>query len=63
MRYRFMMGLFGLELDKRAFERDFGVRSRAVCRETTFMRAVGAFEIDTASAITLTPKGRICSSR
>ena len=59
MRYRFMMQLFGLRLDKRQFERDFG---RAVERglpvERGFMRACGAFATDNADELTLTPKGR-----
>lgn len=59
MRYRFMMGLFGLELDKLAFKRDFGVEiERALSTETMFMRAVGAYDIDDVQRITLTPKGR-----
>lgn len=59
MRYRFMMGLFGLELDKLAFKRDFGVEiERALSIETMFMRAVGAYDIDDVQRITLTPKGR-----
>ncbi len=59
MRYRFMMGLFGLELDKLAFKRDFGVDiERALPTETLFMRTVGAYDIDDVQRITLTPKGR-----
>ena len=59
MRYRFMMGLFGLSLDKRAFERDFGVPvDRGLPVEMAFMRAVGAFDVDDAERATLTPKGR-----
>ncbi|MDO9108129.1 MAG: coproporphyrinogen III oxidase family protein [Coriobacteriia bacterium] len=59
MRYRFMMGLFGLELDKRAFAQSFGVSvERGLPLEMAFMRSVGAFDINDATRATLTPKGR-----
>jgi len=59
MRYRFMMGLFGLELDKKAFARDFGVSiERGLPVEMAFMRTVGAFDVNTPERATLTPKGR-----
>jgi coproporphyrinogen III oxidase-like Fe-S oxidoreductase len=59
MRYRFLMELFGLKLDKRKFLRDFGVSiDRGLAMEMTFMRTVGAFDRDDAEALTLTPKGR-----
>jgi len=59
MRYRFLMELFGLKLDKKAFARDFGMSiDRGLRMEMSFMRAVGAFDRDDADAITLTPKGR-----
>ncbi len=59
MRYRFMMQLFGLRLDKRAFERDFGCTVEAgLPVEMTFMKMAGAFERDTHEELTLTPKGR-----
>lgn len=59
MRYRFLMELFGLSLDKRAFARDFGVSvERGLPLEMAFMRAVGAFARDDDEMITLTPKGR-----
>jgi len=59
MRYRFLMELFGLKLDKRAFMRDFGVSiDRGLRMEMNYMRAVGAFDCDDADTITLTPKGR-----
>ena len=59
MRYRFMMQLFGLRLDKRQFERDFGMSvERGLPVEMGFMRACGAFATDNADALTLTPKGR-----
>jgi coproporphyrinogen III oxidase-like Fe-S oxidoreductase len=59
MRYRFLMELFGLKLDKRAFLRDFGVTiDRGLRMEMSYMRAVGAFDQDDADALTLTPRGR-----
>lgn len=59
MRYRFMMQLFGLRLDKRQFERDFGMTvDRGLPAEMAFMRACGAFATDNADELTLTPKGR-----
>ncbi len=59
MRYRFMMQLFGLRLDKRQFKRDFGMSvERGLPAEMAFMRASGAFATDTDDELTLTPKGR-----
>ena len=59
MRYRFMMQLFGLRLDKREFERDFGCSIEVgLPMEMAFMRACGAFATDNAEELTLTPKGR-----
>ena len=59
MRYRFMMQLFGLRLDKRQFERDFGMSiERGLPAEMAFMRTCGAFAIDNDDELTLTPKGR-----
>lgn len=59
MRYRFMMKLFGLRLDKRQFEKDFGCSIEVgLPAEMAFMRAVGAFATDNADELTLTPKGR-----
>jgi coproporphyrinogen III oxidase-like Fe-S oxidoreductase len=59
MRYRFLMELFGLKLDKQKFKRDFGVSiDRGLAMEMSYMRAVGAFDRDDADAITLTPRGR-----
>ncbi|NOY46251.1 MAG: coproporphyrinogen III oxidase family protein [Deltaproteobacteria bacterium] len=59
MRYRFMMDLFGLRLDKKAFRDRFGVGvERGLALEMAFFRAVGAFDRDDAEALTLTPKGR-----
>lgn len=59
MRYRFMMQLFGLRLDKKAFERDFGMSvDLGLPAEMAFMRLNGAFATDNAEELTLTPKGR-----
>lgn len=59
MRYRFMMQLFGLRLDKRQFERDFGMSIECgLPVEMAFMRASGAFATDDSEELTLTPKGR-----
>jgi len=59
MRYRFMMALFGLRLDKRRFKADFGCSiERGLPLEMAFMRASGAFETDNEEELTLTPKGR-----
>lgn len=59
MRYRFMMQLFGLRLDKKAWERDFGCSVAAgLPAEYAFFKASGAIDIDSDEEITLTPKGR-----
>ena len=59
MRYRFMMQLFGLRLDKRQFKRDFGVPIEiGLPAEMAFMTAAGAFATNNADEITLTPAGR-----
>jgi coproporphyrinogen III oxidase-like Fe-S oxidoreductase len=59
MRYRFMMGLFGLRLDKQAFLREFGVSiEHGLWTEMNFMRAAGAFATDNEREISLTPTGR-----
>lgn len=59
MRYRFMMQLFGLRLDKRQFKADFGVSVEAgLPVEMAFMRANKAFAIDDSNELTLTPEGR-----
>ena len=59
MRYRFLMQLFGLRLDKLQFERDFGMTvENGLPAEMAFMKLVGAFETDTDEELTLTPKGR-----
>jgi len=59
MRYRFLMELFGLRLDKRKFEQDFGVKvERGLWKEMLFFRAFGGFATDNAEELTLTEKGR-----
>jgi menaquinone C8-methyltransferase len=59
MRYRFLMELFGLRLDKKRFRADFGVPiERGLAMEMAFMRTFGAFERDNESELTLTPRGR-----
>jgi len=59
MRYRFMMGLFGLRLDKAAFQERFGVSvERGLAAEVLFFRLAGAFARDDDRELTLTPKGR-----
>lgn len=59
MRYRFMMQLFGLRLDKQEFKRDFGISvDQGLPVEMAFMRACGAFDTDDDFELTLTAKGR-----
>lgn len=59
MRYRFLLKLYSLRLDKDAFKRDFGVSvERGLPVEMAFMRANGAFETDDEHELTLTAKGR-----
>lgn len=59
MRYRFMMQLFGLRLDKRQWRKDFGCSVAAgLPVEYAFMKLNGAFDLDDDEQITLTPKGR-----
>lgn len=59
MRYRFMMQLFGLRLDKKQWKRDFGCSvAQGLPAEYAFMKMSGAFDVDDDEQITLTPKGR-----
>ena len=59
MRYRFLMQLFGLRLDKLQWERDFGMTvENGLPIEMAFMKLAGAFATDTPEELTLTPKGR-----
>jgi hypothetical protein len=59
MRYRFLMELFGLRLDKKKFESDFGVSvERGLWKEMLFFRTFGGFATDNAEELTLTERGR-----
>jgi coproporphyrinogen III oxidase-like Fe-S oxidoreductase len=59
MRYRFLMSLFGLHLDKRQFQSDFGVTiEMGLPVEMAYMRSVGAFDVDNAEELVPSAKGR-----
>ena len=59
MRYRFVMDLFGLRLNKARFREDFGVPvEMALPAEIAFLSAVGGIAKNTAEEITLTDHGR-----
>lgn len=59
MRYRFMMDLFGLSIDKKAWYERFGCSVAAgLPIEYAFMKVNGAFDRDDDQMLTLTPKGR-----
>lgn len=59
MRYHFLLNLYRLRLDKRAFKEEFGCSIEAgLPAELAFMRLNGAFATDTPEELTLTPKGR-----
>ncbi len=59
LRYRLMMDLFGLRLDKRAFADANGVTvERGLFLEYAFLKAAGAFARDDAEALELTETGR-----
>ncbi|MDW7711281.1 MAG: coproporphyrinogen III oxidase family protein [Deferrisomatales bacterium] len=59
MRYRLMMGLFGLRLDKQSFRESFGVSlERGLPLELLFLKAAGALGREDGEALTLTPRGR-----
>ncbi len=59
MRYRFLMQLFGLRLDKKQWEKDFGMSvEKGLPLEVAFMKMAGAFATNNKTEITLTPKGR-----
>ena len=59
MRYRFMMDLFGLSIDKRAWKERFGCSVAAgLPVEYAFMKVNGAFDRDDDEMLTLTPRGR-----
>ena len=59
LRYRFMMDLFGLRLDQRAWRAKHGVSVvRALPLEYAFLKMAGAFERDDAEALVLSETGR-----
>ena len=59
MRYRFMMDLFGLKLDKNRWKEHFGRPVELTLPlEMAFFQANGAFAENTPDQITLTPHGR-----
>jgi coproporphyrinogen III oxidase-like Fe-S oxidoreductase len=59
MRYRFMMQLFGLRLDKRQWKQDFGCSvARGLPFEYTFFKMVGAIAYEDDDEILLSAKGR-----
>lgn len=59
MRYRFLVELYKLRLDKHKFKKEFGCSVEAgLPVEMTFMRVNRAFENDNADELTLTPVGR-----
>jgi menaquinone C8-methyltransferase len=59
MAYRFATEMFGLSLDKKRFERDFGVPvERGLAPEYLWLKAAGAFDRDDHEVLTLTDKGR-----
>jgi len=59
LRYRFMMDLFGLRLDKRAFQQANGVSvTGGLLPEYLFLKASGAFARDDAEVLELTETGR-----
>jgi coproporphyrinogen III oxidase-like Fe-S oxidoreductase len=59
MRYRFLLQLYRLRLDKRQFEDEFGCSIEAgLPLEMAFMRANRAFAADNHDELTLTPRGR-----
>lgn len=59
MRYRFLMDLFGLQLDKKKFKEVFGVSiTRGLPLEMTFMSLAGAFSENNAKILKLNATGR-----
>ena len=59
MRYRMLMQLFGLRLDKKQWERDFGCSFAAgLPAEYAYLKGAGAFDKDDDEQVTLTAKGR-----
>lgn len=63
MRYRFLLQLYDLRLDKKQFRRDYGYSVEVgLPMEMAFMRANGAFATDNDEELTLTPFGRYLTS-
>jgi coproporphyrinogen III oxidase-like Fe-S oxidoreductase len=59
MRYRLMMQLFGLRLDKKQWQKDFGCSvARGLPMEYAFFKSIGAFAHEDDEQILLSPKGR-----
>ncbi|NTU71223.1 MAG: coproporphyrinogen III oxidase family protein [Coriobacteriia bacterium] len=59
MRYRFLMSLFGMSLDRRKFAKDFGITiEMGLPIEMAYMRSVGAFAVDNSETLVLSAKGR-----
>lgn len=59
MRYTFLVELYKLRLDKKAFERKYGCSvEKGLPVEMAFMKANKAFATDTDDELTLTTKGR-----
>jgi len=59
MRYYFLMNLFGLHFDKKAFKKKFGLPVEvALPMELVYLGAAGSFVRNDANQIRLTPKGR-----
>jgi coproporphyrinogen III oxidase-like Fe-S oxidoreductase len=59
MRYRFLMQLFGLELDKASFRRDYGMDvEHALPLEVAFMRSTGGFAVDDYARLVPSELGR-----
>ena len=59
MRYRFMMQLFGLRLDKHEWQRDFGCSvARGIPAEYLFFKSIGAIDHEDENEITVNAKGR-----
>jgi len=58
MRYRLMMDLFGLELDKQSFQKQFGVSVElGLPLEMAFLKLNGAFAVDDAQKLRLSRRG------
>ena len=59
MRYRLLMQLFGMRLDKKRWREDFGCSiEKGLPAEYLFLKKAGAFEKDDENEITLSKEGR-----